>query len=279
MKSTNHSNTYDALMAAIDAVDARSPAEARLLGYLRALARLGRAAIEKPEDWLSMKLSSWQSSTEFGALQMSAAAATFSDVFAARYATWAHAAYGRDVSYVSGAADRKALATEIVPYLRERSGGSTQRALEIWQRIVENYFRSKFATERAQFHLLKDIAPWLQALELSPVGAEEEVEIGDEGRSLVAHFRRLAPAGRVRSKDVVELLRRAGSYEEAVRGLEWMYSAEADEYVRSNRPWSLGFVVTIWDRYEQSRPSEAESRKRAREQERLLASIRKANEG
>jgi hypothetical protein len=252
------------------------PSELALATYLEALARLGRDSDDKSEVWLAEQLAIWRTDGDFrddvgNATTFIPALVT---VFSAGYEEWSESEYGRRCPYVPGLQDQRALTREIVPYLRSRSNAHRSTAFKIWSRIVSNYFASRFATERAQFHFLKDITTWMQALELSPIGVEEPIEIGDEGRALLDRFYKFAPAGRARAKDAVALLRRAGSYEEAIAGREWMYSERADEYVKANRPWSLGFVVTIWDRYERSRPSADSIAKRERARERLASSIK-----
>lgn len=274
---------YDKILGAIEELRAElyatlglRPSEAALVTYLEALARLGRNGLDESEAWLAEQLDVWRMSGDFR--DDVGNATTFVPalvaIFSSAYETWAEAEYGRRCPYVPGLQDEHALAREIIPYLRARSNAHRSTALKIWTRLVENYFASRFTTERAQFHFLKDICPWIQALELSPVGVEPPVEIGEEGRRLLDRFYVLVPSGRARAKDAIALLARAGSYEEAAAGLDWMYSERADEYVRANRPWSLGFVVTLWDRYERSRPSADSLAKRARERERLASSIK-----
>jgi hypothetical protein len=275
--------TYEALRTAVRALKAElyatlgaRPSELALATYLESLTELGVRALDESDAWLDEQLSIWRIDGDFRddvGNEASIIPALIS-IFSSAYEEWSETEYGRRCPYVPGRQDQIALAREIVPYLRARSAAHRSTGLKIWTRLVTNYFASHFTTERAQFHFLKDICLWLQALELSPIGVDEPVEIGDAGRDVLALFAALAPSGRARGKDAVSLLRRAGSLEEAQAGLRWMYSERADEYVKANRPWSLGFVVTIWDRYERSRPSADSIAKRDRARDRLASSIK-----
>lgn len=258
------------------------PTEVGLLAYCESLMGLLYAYTQagKDEAWLRGKwqrhqLEFFSSMFEDGG-QPHEFLGTIVRIFSDGYAGWTEREFGKRRPYVPTSYDLEAVAKEIIPYLRQRGEGKAKRALEVWEEICQNYFHSDFSQWRARNHLLKDVPAWLQVLEVGPVGRDDDVEeLDDTVRAVVEKFASHKPDGKWTVKEAKALITRAGSVEEAIAGLDWIYSAECpDEYLRKNRPFTLGFVVRVWDRFEGSRPTKAQLDRKERAKQKFLGQLR-----
>lgn len=189
------------------------------------------------------------------------------EVFSDRYSQWVADTYNRDpVSYVPNLWDREALAKDVVPYLRARSNGRAKAALMVWQAIVDNFFANPQERWLDRPPSIRDTAPILRQLELGPLGASSATLDRLEGpvADVVHKFLEHCPTGRWSKADAVQILEYAESPEDALAAIDWMYAADCkDEYLRTNRPFTLGFIARAWDRWERNRPKKVNPAKQA----------------
>ena len=200
-------------------------------------------------------------------------------IFSDGYKRWVFETTGKNIDYAPTRFDTEALARDIVPYLRARSKNGQKRALSIWTTIVENYFSSEL-DGRSREHLLRSITPYLQPLELSPIGlpVEESFDAGE--RQIVNVFKEFVPKARVRKRDVTALIELAdGRIDTVLHAIRWMFSPKADDFIKKNRPYSLAYVVQCWDRWERARPTPESIRRRKWADDELKAQIRAVTGG
>jgi hypothetical protein len=253
------------------------PSEVEVSAFVESLAYLLRTVAEKQDlgdDWLDEKAHEMKTGFAGGYFDRETGephpmTSDLVRIFGAEYVEWAKRETGEAGHFVTTRYDLEVLAKDVVPYLRERSGAKAKPALAIWERICRNFFRSDL-TGRARHHLIRDVGPWLQALELGPVGRDREEAIDDESRPVVEKFLEHAPGGRAKAADARALIERAGSVGEAIAGIDWMFQTEKDEYLAKNRPRTLGFVTRNFDKYERSKPKPGEEKRLAKEKAEMV---------
>src|SRR6185369_13218356 len=151
------------------------PGKARIYGTAINLLGLVSAIESKTDAQANTMFVEWETDLASNisgapASELTSVTKEFITLFCTEYLHWTEKHYGEKRPYVVTRADRLVLIRDIVPYLRERSGGKLGPALRVWAQILKNYFASTFSNERMQFHGLKEIINWIQPLELSPVG-------------------------------------------------------------------------------------------------------------
>ena len=246
-------NEYEKIQR--DAEHPIGPAEVTAFSFLKTFADMFKYGVRGNRDdaWYSERLKYWKVDASTG---LDSAPTNFVETllndFSDGFSQWVESKYGKkDFVYVPNTYDRESIEKEIVPYLRVRANRKPSVALEVWKEIVANYFLSDLRKWDSKPPSLREMSQYLTELELQPIGDSKKPTLYGYEKAVADAFLAYKPTGSYTSRDVKALLAAADDVDDAVECIQWMFSdAVTDDFLKNNRPYTLGFIVRMWNLYD-----------------------------